>query len=50
MDKEERECKACEALRKGLTWIGDPPKCRKHEEKVEYNKYWQKNNWFPIGR
>lgn len=31
--KEEEKCEACERLRKGLTWFGDPPTCYKHRKK-----------------
>lgn len=38
--KEELECPECKALRTGLTWIGEPPKCPKHQPKVKMNYYW----------
>ncbi|MFW9873874.1 MAG: hypothetical protein ACFFG0_12270 [Candidatus Thorarchaeota archaeon] len=36
---DENECPECKALRLGITWIGDPPKCHKHKEKVKLVKY-----------
>ncbi len=29
-ENDKTECERCEALRKGLTWVGEPPKCQKH--------------------
>ena len=30
----EEECEACKALRRGLTWIGVPPRCSKHQKRI----------------
>jgi len=40
-EEEEEECEACKALRRGTTWIGNPPKCQKHKKKVSHNKYYR---------
>ena len=37
---KDEECEACKKLRKGLTWVGDPPKCRKHRKKVRSEYYY----------
>ena len=39
--KEEEKCEACERLRKGLTWVGDPPLCLKHRKKVKIERYYK---------
>ena len=36
---EENECEVCKKLRKDLTWVGDPPKCRKHKTLIDFTKY-----------
>jgi hypothetical protein len=36
---KEKDCEACKKLRLGLTWIGDPPKCRKHKKKPHITRY-----------
>ena len=40
MKMEKDKCKECEALKKGTTWIGKPPKCAKHRRKNTKNTYW----------
>lgn len=39
--KEEDECEACKRLRKGLTWVGDPPVCREHRKKIKVERYYE---------
>lgn len=38
--KHEEKCPACEALRKGLNWVGDPPKCIKHRKPPKVERCW----------
>jgi len=37
---KENDCEACKKLRLGLTWVGDPPKCREHTKKKQNHKEW----------
>ena len=36
---KKEKCKACDALRKGTTWVGEPPKCAKHRKKLKMEYY-----------
>ena len=40
--KKEEECPDCEIIRKGLVYIGDPPKCRKHRKKIKIHREWSR--------
>ena len=35
------KCKGCEALKKGITWIGKPPKYVKHRRNIKKDTYWR---------
>jgi len=42
LNTDSTDCEACKRLRKGTTWINEPPKCPKHRDNnVSFTGGWQ---------